>query len=515
MLASASHAIGSPSPERFVLTALGALFAYYLLKNLFLVAVDVFQYRSLATVQSTWARRLMGSYLNRPYAYHLQVNSAQLIRNVSTEVGTVLYYVLVPAASLLAEAFVIGSLLLLLVALDPVIAGFFLASGAVVLVLFYRTFRERNYRIGKDLQDSSADMIRHAKEGFGGIKEIKVMGRESFFEASFGVHVATYTRAWGRSLILYKLPTHVIEVVFVSVFTALLVFLTLRHESGSAFPLLAVYAAAAFRLVPSLNRIVTSMNLIKQGTASAVLLSSELLRVDPAVAPAPREAAMPFANEIRVEQLVFRHEGADRNSLDGISLRIGRGEMVGFAGRSGSGKTTLIDCIIGLLPPSSGRILVDGRDIHAGVNAWQREIGYIPQHIYLIDDSLRRNIALGLQESEIDPARLDAAIRAAQLSELVASLPDGVDTFVGEHGVRLSGGQRQRIGIARALFHDPTVLVMDEATSALDAETEQAIVRTIAGLKGSRTILIIAHRLATIEDCDRVIVLDDGRIVQD
>jgi ABC-type multidrug transport system fused ATPase/permease subunit len=287
-----------------------------------------------------------------------------------------------------------------------------------------------------------------------------------------------------------------------------------NHASGSAFPLLAVYAAAAFRLVPSLNRIVTAMNLVKQGTASAMVLSSELLRAVPPQAAAVTSGSVPFHTAICVNGLSFRHEGADVDSLRNVTLKIGRGEMVGFAGKSGSGKTTLIDCIIGLLVPSSGTVEVDGRNIHHRVGAWQAQIGYIPQHIYLTDESLKKNIALGLTDAEIDVARVESVIEAAQLSELVEGLPEGIETYVGEHGVRLSGGQRQRIGIARALYRDPAVLIMDEATSALDVETENAIVQTIAGLRGARTILIIAHRPATIAACDRVIFLAGGHLVE-
>ena len=511
MFSSLNAALGLPTHDNFILIMLVALFGYYLVKNVFLVLLDGFQYRSLAAIQADWARKLMGSYLNRDYSYHLRVNSALLIRNVTSEVSTVLYYVLVPATSLLAEAFVIGFLLALLVYMDPLVASFFLAVGGAFLGLFYRAFQQRSYQIGESLRNSSANMIQHAKEGFGGIKEIKVMGREPFFAESFGGHVKSYTEAWSRSLVLYKLPTHLIEFVFVTIFAGLLALLTFRHSPGSAFPLLAVYAATAFRLIPSLNRIVTSLNLIKQGSASAQVLCTELLHLGPAgetVVGGP----FPLSSEIRISGLSFRHQGADQDTLLDVSLTIPRGAMIGFAGKSGAGKTTLIDCVIGLLTPGAGTIEVDGRNIQGNLPAWQKQIGYIPQHIYLLDDSLRHNIALGLRDEEIDSARVAKAVLDAQLSELVDSLPEGLDTKVGEHGVRLSGGQRQRIGIARALYHDPVVLVMDEATSALDAATEQAIVTTVSGLKGSRTILVIAHRLASMEACDKVVHMSAGRV---
>jgi len=258
--------------------------------------------------------------------------------------------------------------------------------------------------------------------------------------------------------------------------------------------------------------VMTAINRLKQGSVSLKLVVGEMAA---GAAPAPEAGeAMAFADRISVEALHYRYPEAESEALKGISLEIRRGEMVGFVGRSGSGKTSLVDCILGLLTPSQGRIRVDGVDIQDNLGGWRRQIGYIPQDIYLTDDSLRRNIALGLDDGQIDEARVWAALEAAQMAEFARGLPAALETAIGERGVRLSGGQRQRIGIARAIYNNPSVLVLDEATSALDHQTEKAIVNTIGGLKGSRTIIVIAHRLTTIEDCDRVLMLDHGLLVE-
>ena len=507
--------VGSPDEQRFFLGMLAFLLAFYLAKNLFLVAVDALQYRFLGRLQSRLSTRLLTAYLARPYAFHLQHNSAQLIRNVTAEVTTVLYYAMVPLLSIAAEALVLAALFVLVVFVDPRAALIFMLVGGLLAAAFYWLLRERNFRIGKQVQEHNGMMIQYAKEGLGGIKEVKVMSREHFFAQAFERHARSYARAIGNSLIVYKLPAHVLESVFVALFVAVLAVLVLEHRATAAVSLMAVYAAAAFRVIPSLNRIMTSLNLLRQGSSALQLVTSETAsqaEVAGAAPPAPAASAAAPMSELRLEGLSFRYPGAERPAFENIDLAVKRGEMIGFVGRSGSGKTTLVDCILGLLAPSSGSIRVDGADIRNSLAAWTRGIGYIPQHIFLTDDSLRRNVALGVHDAAITDEKVWRALESAQLASFVRGLPEGLDTRVGENGVRLSGGQRQRIGIARAMYEDPAVLVMDEATSALDHETERAIVDTIAGLKGDKTMLIIAHRPSSLEVCDRIVRLDDGHL---
>lgn len=519
LLASLSATLGSPSPQVFFIAMLLALLGFFLLKSVLLVAVDLFQYRFLADLQSRLSNQLIHRYLHRPYSFHLQSNSAQLIRNVTSEVNTVFYFTLVPVVSLASELLVVSALFLLVLLVDPGTALVLIVSGAVLVLGFFRLLKDRMLHIGRLTQDSTGRMIQTAQEGLGGIKELKILGREDHFAEGFAIHSSSNARALRRALVIHNFPVRALELIFIAIFVTVMVYLTLQGKAAASLPMMGVYAAAAFRLIPSLNRIMTAMSRLKQGSASLQLVVSELAVSEPAAAePRRSSAAAPcprLAREIRVDGLDYAYPGTAAPAIKAISLQVRHGEMVAFVGRSGSGKTTLVDCIVGLLEPDKGTVTVDGFDIRHDLDGWRRQIGYIPQQIYLTDDSLRRNIALGLDDAAIDSEQIQQALEAAQLADFVASLPDGLDTRIGERGARLSGGQQQRIGIARAMYHDPAVLVLDEATSALDTDTERAIVHTIAGLKRRKTILVIAHRLSTIEDCDHVFVIDGGRLSSD
>jgi ABC-type multidrug transport system fused ATPase/permease subunit len=284
-------------------------------------------------------------------------------------------------------------------------------------------------------------------------------------------------------------------------------------ELTSIVPTLGLFAAAAFRLMPSVSRVLASVQAVRYAMPVINTLHEELKLAAPEPAIRTTDQGRRFYREIRLTDVAYSYPGADTPALHGLTLAIKKGESVGFIGSSGSGKSTLVDVILGLLPPSNGSVLVDGQDIQEQLRTWQDQIGYVPQSIYLTDDTLRRNVAFGIPDEHIDDAAVQRAIRDAQLEEFVGGLPNGVESIVGERGIRLSGGQRQRIGIARALYHDPSVLVMDEATSALDATTESGVMEAVTALRGSKTILIVAHRLTTVGQCDRIYRLESGTVV--
>ena len=285
------------------------------------------------------------------------------------------------------------------------------------------------------------------------------------------------------------------------------------REMASIVPLLALFSVAAFRLIPSVNRILSSMSLLRFSLPIINTLYEELKVTIPEPTVRSTNSVSFFQREISLNSISYTYPGASASALNGLSIIIQKGESVGFIGPTGSGKSTLVDVILGLLTPNAGQVAVDGQDIQQNLRAWQDQIGYVPQSIYLTDDTLRRNVAFGLPNEQIDDAAVRHAIRAAQLEEFVSNLPDGLETFVGERGVRLSGGERQRIGIARALYHDPAVLVLDEATSALDTATESGVMKAVTSLQGIKTILIVAHRLSTVAHCDRLYRLQGGGVV--
>jgi ABC-type multidrug transport system fused ATPase/permease subunit len=511
-LSGLSELLGNPSQQNFFIILLVFLLLLFMAKNVFVLFLSAFQFKFFAKEQAALSTKLLSSYLGRPYTFHLQANSAQLLRTVTTDVGNVYYLSMTPLMGLISESLVTFAVFILIVAIDPAAAIFSLCIGGVMLICFYRLLRGRMARIGRDIQTSGGKMMQYAQEGLGGIKEIKVLSREVYFQAAFSKQIGKYTDGMKKSNVINALPRLVLETLFILIFVGVLLILTLGGRLENALPLMAVYAASAFRLIPSLNKVMNAMSLINMGRASIDTVIEDLSKIADGTRLETKCVELSFQNSIVLECLRYRYPNAENDAIRQISLTIQRGEMVGFMGKSGSGKTTLIDIILGLLTPSSGSVMVDGQDIQQCLNIWQRKIGYIPQTIYLTDDTLRRNIALGLSDDEIVEKNLWRALDASQLSDFVRLLPDGLDTVVGERGVRLSGGQRQRIGIARAMYYNPEVLILDEATSALDTETEKEIVKTVRSLQGSKTILIIAHRLTTVEGCDRIFYLRDGAL---
>src|SRR5262249_14609709 len=311
-------------------------------------------------------------------------------------------------------------------------------------------------------------------------------------------------------------PRLVVESAFVCGALLVVILLTLQGKQGAdVLPLLGLYAYAGFRIIPSANRILWKTIEIRYGTTAVQQLYADYMiiaRHATDACDAAADESLPFTDRIVVEGLSYTYTGTHTPALHDVYLTIRRGESIGIVGPTGAGKSTLVDILIGLLPPSCGRITVDSVVLHQRLRSWQHQIGYVPQTIFLADDSLRRNIALGLPDDDIDDTKVQAAVRRAQLEAFVASLPDGLHTFVGERGVRLSGGERQRVGIARALYHEPEVLVFDEATSALDSRTESEVIQAIEALHGVKTIIMIAHRLSTVRHCDRLVLLQGGRV---
>lgn len=504
--------LGHPDPGTLVVGMMAALVGLYSVKSLFLAFVAWRQVGFAYGVQAQLSQRLFDLYLRQPYAFMLQRNSAQLLRNLTSEINLFAVYGLTPCLNILAESLVLIGLGALLLWVEPVGALIVAAVMGGVGWLFHHLIKVRVIRWGEARQMHEGFRIQHAQQGLGGAKEIKLFAREAEFLAEYHAHNSASARMAQREQTLGQMPRLGLEFLAVCALAALVLLLLARgQDAASVIAKIGLFAAAAFRLLPSATKVFGALQSLKYSRPVVDSLHAEFT-LQPPVAFVDGGAIRPFAGTLELRDVSFAYPGRAEPALAGISLAIQRGESIGFIGTSGAGKSTLVDVLLGLMEPASGRILVDGRDLHTNSANWQRQIGYVPQTIFLTDDTLRRNVAFGVPATAIDDAAVWRAIRAAQLEEFVKGLPDGLETTVGERGVRLSGGQRQRIGLARALYREPAVLVLDEATAALDTATEKSLMEAVSALHGAKTLLIVAHRLSTVEKCDRLYRLDNGRI---
>ncbi|MFT9493368.1 ABC transporter ATP-binding protein, partial [Anaerosolibacter sp.] len=415
-------------------------------------------------------------------------------------------------------------ILILLVITAPLatVTASILLGGSVFL--FFKYFRKKIGKLGLEQQVLSAAMIKWVNQGLGASKEVKVSGKEEFFINEYAKQSQTKANNSLYMKMLEQIPRLFIETLLVSiVLISMLVIVIQESDTTTVISTMALFAMAAFRLMPSINRVMALITGIRYSQPALTVVFEDLRIEDkmlsikfgstnPSTA-GNRIGPKTYNNSINLDNVSFRYPNQLDYSIKDVSLTIPIGQSVAFVGESGAGKTTLVDLILGLFQPESGKITVDGKNLNEQVLIWQKKIGYIPQTIFLTDDTIRGNVAFGIEDKNIKDADIWRALDQAQLKEFVESLPEKLESKVGERGVRLSGGQRQRIGIARALYHDPEILFMDEATSALDNETEKEIIKAIDGLKGDKTLIIIAHRLSTIENCDVVYKMNKGRLV--
>lgn len=505
---------GGASHRTLIVAAMVGLSAVFLFKALFLAFLSWRQHRFAFGVQASLSERLFAVYLHQPYTFHLQRNSAQLIRNTINEVNYFSARAITPGLQLIAESLVVAGLCTLLVFVEPAGALIVVAVLGGAGLMFYRITTGRTAYWGRERQHHDGLRIQHLQQGLGGAKDVKLLGREDNFIEEYRVHSLQSARASRYHAVMQQVGGLWFELLAVLGVVCVVLVMTFRGRSPETIvPIVGLFAVVAFRLMPSANRILLAVQSLRYGLPAIDTLHAEMQlaeAVEPTTDPTTRPA--PFERDIELADVTYVYPAGAAPALNRAALVIRRGECVGFVGASGSGKSTLINVILGLLPPTSGHVRVDGRDIQLDLRAWQDQIGYVPQSIYLTDDTLRRNVAFGLPHRQIDDAAVARAIKAAQLEDFVETLPAGLETMVGERGVRISGGQMQRIGIARALYHDPSVLVLDEATSALDSTTEAGVMDAVDALHGTKTILIVAHRLSTVAHCDRLYRLESGRV---
>ena len=501
-----------------VIVALGAILVVsFLARNTFAVFNVFAQERFLRREYVLLATRLVRVYLNKPYQFFLQTNSSELNKNVLVEVWRLASGVLMPVVDMLAKLITAIALVGFLFWQNFATTLAILVVLAIFCVVLYLPLRGRLRLVGRMLMDAETDRFKSLNELFGSVKDVRVLGREKFFLDRFVAAAEHYGRCNLSLRVLTNVPHYALEVIAVTTIVA--VILVIRSTSinpGDAVAAAAMYAAAGYRLLPVIKTIMQTVTEMRVGQPLLDALREELIagKTDRLSQPADRPRFR-FERAIELRNLSFQYEKSDGSGLKAVNISVPKKSAVALVGPTGAGKTTLVDLVLGLLPPRQGHILVDGVAISAdNVRSWQDELGYVPQHIYLTDDSVRRNIAFGIPDAEIDDAEVRRAARAASIDTFIEqNLPQGYNTLVGERGVRLSGGERQRIGIARALYHRPSVLVLDEATSALDGRTEAVIGDAIATLSHEITLIVIAHRLSTVKNCDVIYLLEEGRIV--
>lgn len=521
LLANLRSLLGVQGDRQFLVVIGVGVLLILILSNVIL-AGGVWALSAFGSMRNhTISKRLLAGYIHQPYEFFLANNSATLANNILQEVNQVVNGIIVPGLQAVAKLIAAVAVLVLLVAIDPILAaltGTLLGGTYLVIFLFTRRYLTR---IGRERVQANHARHQTVNEALGGIKELKLLGRQSAMLNRFHKPSLAFALSQSRSRVIGAVPRYALEAVaFGSIIAIVLVQLAAGTRVNEVVPVLGLYAFAGYRLLPALQQVFTAATQIRYSSGALdevhrlfqTAVESEMDSTQP-VPTLPEPVPISFERSVVLDGVSFNYSGSDVPVLHDVSLKIDAKSSVAFVGPTGAGKTTIVDILLGLLEPDSGEILVDGHPITIqDLPKWQRLIGYVPQQIFLTDDTITRNIALGVQDAEIDMGEVQRAARMAQIDDYVAGLADGYDTLVGEQGLRLSGGQRQRLGIARALYHDPEILVLDEATSALDGSTEQAVFDAITGLAGKKTVVMIAHRLSTVRACDNIFLLSQGRL---
>ena len=491
------------------------LVVFFIIKTVFLIYLSFSQNTFVFDLQESISKRLFSVYLHQSYEFHLQKNSAELVRNVIGEVQQ-LTGVFSAGLIFITEILVLLGITSLLFFIEPIGATIVIVVLGLSGFIFDRYTKRYIKQWGEDRQYHEGLRMKHLHQGLHCAKDIKLLGREGYFVMQYNIHNAGAAIMGRNQSVLQSLPKLWLELLaIIGLSSLVLSMLSQGKQIDVIIPILGVFGAAAFRLMPSLNRLINTSQVIRYFVPVVNTIYNELTSVNYKNKGDTDKGDLFFKKNICIDSGVFKYQGSDINVINNVSLCIKKGSTVGFIGGSGSGKSTVIDIILGFLPLMRGCVKVDGVNIDVNMESWQRKIGYIPQDIYLIDDTLKKNIAFGIDDDLIDNSAILRAVNLAKLEDFIDNLSDGLETIIGEDGVRLSGGQRQRIGIARALYHNPQVLVLDEATSALDVNTEKEVMKAINKLHGEKTIIIIAHRLSTISQCDYVYQIEHGRVVKE
>ncbi|HAU59507.1 MAG TPA: hypothetical protein DCW45_03975 [Opitutae bacterium] len=511
--------LGYPNREQVVIIGLVLLAGIFTIKNIFLFFQVLYQGTFVYSAQREVAANLFQHYLSKPYSFHLQTNSSVLIRNLTIEINAYCQYVLMPILNLTSEVLVVFALLVLLILVEPV-ATLCLGSCLLLVALIFHRFTDSNVaRWGEVRQVADEEKIKYLQQGFGGIKQIMLSQSLDYFLHLFQRPNIVSGLMTKREYIFQYLPKQFIEILAIVGLVGVCVFMVLQGRSSlEVMAMLGLLATAGFRLIPSFSRILRNLQSIRFGWVSVEVLAKEMSKDGNKA-----ESRMPFGekknddlsfnHDLRLRDISFRYEQNGQELLQEINFEVKKGECIGIVGESGAGKSTLTNLLLGLVSPSKGAFVVDGYEIKSEkIQPWQRMIGYVPQEIYLLDDTISSNIAFGVNDTDIDHTQISKVVERAGIRKFIDSFDDGLNTKIGERGVRISGGQRQRIGIGRALYQNPQVLILDEATSSLDSKTEQEILNEIRKIRGKVTMILVAHRQSTLQFCDKIFKIENGRL---
>ena len=517
VLSTIYNALNMKSVSGFFIFLVIVIIVLYFLKNLYLSVLYYFQYSFIYNNQLKVAGRLIDCYLKKPYTYHLDHNTSDMIRNIMLDTDR-LFQLILSFLNVMSEILLSLLLVIYLLVSDPMMSCTVAGLLIICMAAFRILTKKKVHSYGKMNQEYDGRMHQAINQALGAVKDIKILHRERYFVDSFVSCGNKKMTALINTNFFGTIPKYIIETITVAAIMLVLIYkLMTGTDLNTLLPVLASFAVAAFKLLPSVGKVSNYLNNITFLKPSIDLIYHDLKETEDmenVVIEDPDDGARHSAepSEIRVEKLFYRYPKTDNDVLKGVSFNMPLGTSIGLIGESGAGKSTLADVILGILYPGDGRVMYGSMNVHEYPLKWAKKLAYIPQAIYLADESIRKNVAFGIDDKEIDEDKVWEALDEAQLSSFVRSLPEGLDTEVGERGVRLSGGQRQRIGIARALYGNPEILVLDEATSALDSETETAVMEAIERLHGKKTLIIIAHRLTTIKNCEYIYRVENGNV---
>ncbi len=512
--------LGLDSDKKLIIFLLVALIVVFVVKNIYLLILSARQNSFVAYGRNEMISRVMREFLNRPYEYYLGADIPTVFRITDSDIPN-LFHMIMAILSLTTELVVSVFLAVVLIFVNWQMTMFIVGVFLVITIFNTKILKPRMEKYGAANQRVQSRIAKWRLQAIYGLKDVKVLHREDFFIRNYyesGLEGARLSKDYS---IFNALPRYLIESIFmIAVLGFITIYISVGGDVTVLIPQLTAFAVAAFRIMPSANRINTyiteiayeqpSLNFVYDNLTESMKADSEMRAITEKISG----PALKLENEISLKHITFHYPDSDSNIFSDADMLVPKGKSVGIMGSSGAGKSTIVDILLGLLHAQTGEILCDGKNIFSNYESWLAQIGYIPQSIYLIDESIRENIAFGIDSDKIDEDRIWEVLKEAQLDEFIRTLPEGLDTKIGDRGVRLSGGQRQRIGIARALYHNPEILVFDEATSALDNETEAAVMEAVNSFHGKKTMVIIAHRLNTIEKCDIIYEVRNEKIVE-